>query len=510
MADVRGLSGPPERRLPGAHGPGVHRPDQGARRAFPIDDVPAGAPDDVPAEAPACVPAGTPQDAPAGTPQDVPAGTLARTLREERPRIVAALIRGTGDWELAEDCAQDAAERALRTWPRDGVPDSPGAWLMTVARRRAVDVLRRSGRETGALARLAAQPAPPQEAPEPPGPGAQLDDRLQLLLACTHPALSLQDQVALTLKAVSGLSLREIADLLLVPEGTLGKRLQRARERIRREGLRLEVPPPERFPERAAAVLGVVYLVFTHGYAASGEDGPREAPAREAIELSRLVAALLPDHGEAQALRALLLLQHARAPARFDAHGDLVPLDEQDRGRWDRALLAEGMQALAAARAAVAADGEVGPYRAQAEIAARHSGAATAREVDWAGIVRWYDALLEATGSPAVAVNRAVAIGHLDGPRAGLAALAAAREDPRARRVPETLAAEADLLRRAGDIPTAIAAYRRALAQLRGAAARRHLERRIAELEAGLSRPGASTRPRAPAAPATPPAPRGR
>ncbi len=408
---------------------------------------------------------------------------LDDVVRAEWPRIVAGLLRVTGDWDLAEDCAQDAAERALLTWPRDGVPDNPGAWLTSVARRRAVDVMRRRNSESRALQEVALRDAAPTTADAGSG---YADDRLRLLFTCCHPGLSLPDRVALTLRAVSGLTTREIARLLLVKEPALSQRLLRARKRISRSGLALAVPPPDEIADRVAAVLAVIYLVFTEGYSATEGAGLRDELADEAIALAQLVTWLLPAHDEAQALRALLLLQHARRPARLTSTGALIPLEEQDRTRWDRPLIAAGLAALQLAREAACAgpgDSSIGPYRVQAEIAAVHSTAPTPQSVDWVAIVGWYDALLSATASPVVAMNRAVAIGMRDGPEAGLVALGDAIDDHRhLSEAPEVPAIRADLLRRSGADVAAAHAYREALAAARTAGACLYLQRRLDEL----------------------------
>jgi RNA polymerase sigma-70 factor (ECF subfamily) len=405
---------------------------------------------------------------------------LDAVVRAEWSRIVAAVLRITGDWDLAEDCAQDATERALLTWPRDGVPDNPAAWLTSVAQRRALDVLRRRSTEAKALEAVAvAAPAP---AAADAGSGFA-DDRLRLLFTCCHPDLSLQDRVALTLKTVSGLSTRDVARLLLVKEQTMSQRLLRVRERISRSGLTLAVPPADEVEDRVASVLTVIYLVFTEGYSATEGAGVRDELADEAIALAQLATWLLPDHGEAHALRALLLLQHARRPARLTREGALVPLEEQDRSRWDRPLVAAGLESLRLARDAPdTAGGSIGPYRVQAEIAALHSSAPTPGAVDWAAVVGWYDALLEATASPVVALNRVVALGMRDGPDAGLAALDDALVRHPLGDAPEVPAVRADFLRRAGRTDAAVRAYGEALAAARTDGARLALQRRLDEL----------------------------
>lgn len=406
---------------------------------------------------------------------------LDAAVRAEWPRIVASLIRTTGDWDLAEDCAQDATERALRTWPRDGVPDNPAAWLTAVARRRALDVLRRRTTESKVLQDVVAE-TDRAVATSDAGSG-YADDRLRLLFTCCHPDLTLQDRVALTLKTVSGLSTRDIARLLLVKEQTMSQRLLRTRERISRSGLVLSVPPTDAIDDRIASVLAVIYLVFTQGYSATDGAGLRDELADEAVALAQLATWLLPEHGEAHALRSLILLQHARRPARVAQTGALIPLEEQDRTRWDRPLIAAGLEALRLARASIdGANGEMGVYRAQAEIAALHSTATTPEMVDWAAITAWYDALLHATASPVVAVNRVIAIGMRDGPQAGLTALGHAVHDFRLEDAPEVPAIRADFLRRAGDADGALQAYREALASARTDGVRLYLQRRLDEL----------------------------
>jgi len=341
------------------------------------------------------------------------ARALADALAEQRLRIVASLIRTTGDWDLAEDAVADATERALRHWPVDGVPDNPAAWLTTTARRRALDVLRRARTERAKLAEVAevAEVAAMDGPDDEPG-SAWDDDRLRLVFTCCHPAIPLEGRVALTCKVVAGLSTAAVARAFLVSEATMGQRLLRAKQKIAHAGIPYRVPGPENVDERLDGVLAVVYLVFTTGWAAADDD----VLVAEAVRLGRLLVALVPRSEEARALLALMLLQHARRPARL-VDGELVTLEHQDRGRWVEALTREGLVLLRAA------DGPRGPYRLQAELAAVHSRAATAADTDWPTIVELYDELLEVHPSPVVALNRAVAVGMAQGPDAGLRAL---------------------------------------------------------------------------------------
>jgi RNA polymerase sigma-70 factor, ECF subfamily len=397
---------------------------------------------------------------------------------------VAGLIRVTGDWDLAEDCVQDAVERALARWPRDGVPDNPAAWLTTTAHRRALDVLRRRRTEASKLAEVAALAGdgPGATADADPHGGVYRDDQLRLLFTCCHPALPLAGRVALTLKAVAGLSTREVARAFLVSEATMGQRLLRTRAKIAHAGISFRVPEPHRLAERTAGVLAVVYLVFNEGYAGTEGEGTRDDLAAEGVRLAELLARLLPEDDEVQGLRALLLLQHARRAARTDAGGDLVPMEEQDRSLWDSAAVAAGLAGLASARAS---GRPPGPYRLQAEIAAVHATAPTAAATDWARVVAGYDALLAVAPSPVVRLNRAVALGFRDGPRAGLDALAGLEDADRLTGYHLLPAARADLLRRDGQVQEAAAAYRAALELARAAADRRFLERRLREVLAG-------------------------
>jgi RNA polymerase sigma-70 factor, ECF subfamily len=398
-----------------------------------------------------------------------PAAALADALREERLRIVAGLIRVTGDWALAEDCVQDAVERALTRWPRDGVPDNPAAWLTTTAHRRALDVLRRRRTEAAKLEEVATMAGP--MGTDPHG-AVYRDDVLRLVFTCCHPALPLAGRVALTLRTVAGLSTREVARAFLVSEATMGQRLLRTRNRIAHTGIALRVPEPHRLAERTAGVLAVVYLIFNEGYS----PGPREELAAQAVWLAGELARLLPDDDEVHGLRALLLLQHARRATRTDPAGDLVPMEDQDRERWDRELVAAGLAALRTARVT---GRPAGPYRLQAEIAAHHATAPVAGATDWTAVVALYDALLDAHPSPVIALNRAVAVGFRDGPDAGLAALDQVGELPGYHLVAAT---RADLLRRAGRVEAALAAYAEALRLVAGDAERRFLERRVREL----------------------------
>jgi RNA polymerase sigma-70 factor (ECF subfamily) len=381
-------------------------------------------------------------------------------------RIVATLIRVTGDWDLAEDCAQEAMAAALARWPRDGVPDNPGGWLLTAARNRAVDVLRRAAVENRKLREVAMlwDGASPAE--------EIADDRLRLIFTCCHPALALEARVALTLRTVAGVPTTDIARAFLVTETAMTRRITRAKSKIAAAGIPYRVPGGPALAERLPGVLAVLYLLFTRGYDADGEP----AFADEAIRLARLLTALMPAEPEVAALLALFLLQHSRRRARRDEAGDLVLLDRQDRSRWDHAAIAEAVEILR--RIPVA-----GPYAVQARIAAGHATARSAAATDWPSIAGWYDELARVQPSPVVALNRAVAHGYAAGPAAGLALLAQARRGGALDDYPAAIAVEADLTARSGDRRRAAELFRAAAAAAPSEVERRALLARAAETD---------------------------
>ncbi|WP_405490245.1 RNA polymerase sigma factor [Nocardia sp. NBC_00511] len=409
---------------------------------------------------------------------------VAEAFRDEWGQLVATLIRWTGDWDLAEEAAQEAFAVALRRWPVDGIPRRPGAWLTTVARNHATDRLRRNVVGAAKLRELAMLDGDPGPDPES---GPLTDDRLRLIFTCCHPALGFDARIALTLRTLTGLTTAEIARAFLVPEQTMSKRLVRAKAKIREAGIPYRVPPAHLLPERTTAVLAVLYLVFNEGYAATGgAELIRESLCAEAIRLTRLLVGLMPDEPEAQGLLALLLLHDARRTSRVDAGGDLITLEFQDRSRWDRDAISEGINLLDNAFRR----GPVGPYRVQAAIAACHATAPTAADTDWKQIAGLYDRLLVLVPSAIVALNRAVAIGMAEGPAAGLAEVDTLRGRPELAVNHLLPATRADLLRRLGDTAGAATAYREALALVDTAAERRYLERRLAETISGDVRPG--------------------
>lgn len=362
---------------------------------------------------------------------------VAEAIGRERLRIIAALIRTTKDWDLAEDAVAEAAERALQRWPRDGVPNNPAAWLTTTARRRAIDILRRRDVEQRRFDDLAAL----TDRDEARRGDVELvgDDRLRLMFTCCHPALAEEARIALTLKVVCGLPTAAIARAFLTTESTMGQRLLRAKRKIAHAAIPFQVPPRALLPERLDGVLAVVYLVFTTGYASA----TNEALAAEAIRVGRLLVELLPESDDARALLALMLLQHSRHRARL-VGGELVTLETQDRTLWDRDAIHEAL-ALTPLPGSPRSS-----YRVQAELAAVHAVARSAEETDWRTIVSLYDELLLITPSPIVELNRAVAIGMCDGPMAGLAALDELAGDPRLTNNHLLAAARGDLLARAG------------------------------------------------------------
>lgn len=406
----------------------------------------------------------------------VAAEAVEAVFREERGLLLASLVRRFGDLDLAEEVTSEAIEAALRHWPAEGVPARPGAWLLTTARRRAVDRLRRDQAYAARLAVLAADAERAEPAPAPDvsgsGPGFGFgsgsgfgsdelpDERLQLFFTCAHPALAAEDRTALTLRCLAGLTTPEVARAFLVPTATMAQRIVRAKKKIREARIPFRVPGPDELPERLPGVLQVVYSVFTEGYAASS--GPRLQRldlAEEAIRLARILRRLLPAERESAGLLALLLLVHARREARTGPEGEPVLLEDQDRGRWDRPMIEEGRALVVRALTG----GPAGPYGVQAAIAALHDEATDVAATDWPQIVALYDVLRTLTPSPVVELNRAVAVAMRDGPGAGLALLDALAGEPRLRAYPPYAVARGDLLGRLGRDGEAAAAYREAL-----------------------------------------------
>ncbi|MEA2719062.1 MAG: polymerase sigma-70 factor, subfamily [Candidatus Eremiobacteraeota bacterium] len=407
---------------------------------------------------------------------------VARCFREDAGRTVATLSRALGDIELAEDALQEAYLAALERWPRDGFPAQPSAWILATARNRAIDRLRRErvGREK--LQRLAALeiPAPPaDDASEEDAVNAVSDDRLGLIFACCHPALRVEARIALTLRTLAGLTVEEIADAFLVPHATMAQRLVRVKRKIRESAIPFDVPPAARLPERLDDVCAVLYLIFNEGYAASSGDRlVRRELCDEAIRLGRVLASLMPQEPEVMGLLALMLYADSRREARVAPDGSLITLPDQDRSAWNGAKIAEANDLLGRAMR----HRMPGPYQIQAAIAFAHAKAASAQDVDWAGIAELYGHLERMTPSPIVSLNRAVATGFARGPAAGLAALDALPHDALADYHPYHVA-RADALSRLGRPADAAESYRSAIAFTQNAAERSHLRTKLRALD---------------------------
>jgi RNA polymerase sigma-70 factor (ECF subfamily) len=398
----------------------------------------------------------------------------ARLVREEGARVLATLIRVTGDIDLAQDAVQDAVVRALERWPRHGIPPDPRAWLIVTAKRRAIDVIRREtrrpGKETAAMSLLEPGPEPPETV---------RDDLLRLVFTCCHPALSTEAQVALALRTLGGLSTADVARALMVPEATMAKRLTRAKQKIAQAHIPYRVPAAEELPGRLTGVAATIYLIFNEGYAAgAGADLIRVALAAEAIRLARLLAELMPDEPTVLGLLALLLLNDSRRAARLDDQGRPVLLADQDRSRWDAVAIKQGVELLGAALRRT--PHRPNPYVVQAAIAACHALGPSYADTDWDAIISWYDVLLTVHDTPVVRLNRAVAVAERDDPAAALALVDDLGDELTS--YPWWHATRAEFLHRLGDAAAARAAYERALALDMSAPQAEHLRRRLAEL----------------------------
>lgn len=400
-------------------------------------------------------------------------------LRELAPQVLGAVARRYGDFAAAEDAVQEALLIAATHWPNEGVPDNPRAWLIQVAARRITDQLRteiaRRRRET----ELVLEAAPEQQLAPPPDTEPEKDDTLLLLFMCCHPALTRTSAIALTLRAVAGLTTAEIAHAFLVPEATMAQRISRAKQLIKKSGVGFQMPSPSERDERLAAVLHVLYLIFNEGYAASGGDSLQRVDlSTEAIRLSRAVQRLLPDDGEAAGLLALMLLTDARRRARTGPDGEIVPLDEQDRTLWDRDAITEGVALVSQALSR----GAVGAYQLQAAIAACHDEAARVEDTDWPQILALYGLLQRMSDNPMLTLNRAVAVAMVHGPRAGLELLATLDADPRLAGHHRLAAVRGHLHERANELAPAIASYQAAAARTSSTPERNYLLMKAARL----------------------------
>lgn len=400
---------------------------------------------------------------------------IAQIYRAHAAELNAALIRRYG-FERAEDALQDALTAALRTWPVNGVPDNPLAWLRTAARNRIIDQARRAQRfddRVDAIREDTATVTLPSE------PGEIADEQLRLIFACCHPAINPSAQVALTLRTLCGLTTLEVARAFLVPQATMAQRLVRAQRKIQAAGIPFAIPAADALDDRVDGVLAAIYLVFNEGYSATaGDTLVRRSLCEDALRLAHLLDRLLPERGEIEGLLALMYFHHARRATRTDAAGRMVPLEEQDRARWDRQAIGEGARLMRQA----SRRGPGGPYALQAAIASAHALAPRPDLTDWASVVTLYDALLRQRPSPVIALNRAAAVAMIEGPAAGLALLDPLEADPRLTQYPYLPAARADLLRRAGDRAGAAVAYRAALGLIGSDAERAYLERRLGEV----------------------------